>query len=111
MKNSKGFTLLEVLIALGIMSIAMVFLINGIHNIDTLFNENQRTVEMGKVLQSNIEMILSQKEELAAHTYHYDDYLVEVFLEPFRNSDLISVTVVIESPTEDRLSAVVLYDP
>ncbi len=110
MKNRKGFTLLEVLLALGIISIAMVFLINGIYNIEELSNENKNSLEMYKALQSNMEMVLSDKEIIIPHSYIFDGYYVEIFLEPHQNTNLVTLQLIITSSSGKRIKAGVIYN-
>ena len=111
MIDRKGFTLVEILFALGIMSIATVFLINGIYNVEKLSNENQHALAMGKVLQSNMEMVLSEKEKVKTDTYIYDDYIVDIILEPYQNSSFFTLVVIITNSSGDSISAGVIYDP
>ncbi len=111
MKNTKGFTLLEVIMALGIMSIVMVFLINGIYYIENHSNENQHTAEMSKVLQSNMEMILSRNKSPVNESYYYQDYFVKVTIDPFDHTDLLQISLSIKNSQNKVISAIVLYDP
>jgi len=111
MKTSNGFTLIEILLALGIMSIATVFLINGIYNIETISNENQQVLEMGKVLQSNMETVLAETDKITADTYFVEDYIVEIILEPYENTSLLTLYLIITNSSGDSIWAGVIYDP
>lgn len=111
MINSKGFTLLEILLALGIMSIVTVFLLNGIYNIEKISNENQQVLEMGKVLQSNMEMTLAEKDKITAGTYFYQDYLVEVIIHPYENTSLFTLQLIITDSSGYSINSGVIYEP
>jgi len=110
-KNNDGFTLIEVLLALGIMSIATFFLINGIYNIETISNENQERLEMGKILQSNMESVLAETDKIAADTYFIEDYLVEIILEPYQSTRLLTLHLIVTSSSGYSISAGVIYNP
>ncbi len=111
MKNREGFTLVEILLALGIISIATIFLINGIYNIEVFSNENQQILQMSKVLQSNMETILSEKKIVKSGTYFYENYLVEVILIPYQNTDLLTLELIITNSSGDSVKAGVIYYP
>lgn len=111
MKNANGFTLLEVLIALGIMSMMMAFLINGIYYIENMFHQNQSTLEMGGILQSNMETILSSNQNPVNKTYSYQDYIVKVTVDPYGDTNLLKVILVIANNDSKKITGVALYEP
>jgi prepilin-type N-terminal cleavage/methylation domain-containing protein len=110
MNNRKGFTLIEILLALGIMSIATVFLSNGIYNIEQLSKENQEVAIMGRVLQSNMEILLAEKEHISSKSYYFEDYLVEVNPVPYQNSSLYTLHLIVTNPSGKSISGGIIYE-
>lgn len=109
LKKFDGFTLIEILVALGIMSIAMVFLATGLYNIEALTNENHNRLEMGKILQQNMERLLAEDREIVSQTFTDKEYEVEVFVEPYYSGNLLIVQVVVTDLDNNKLNAGVLY--
>lgn len=109
LKKFDGFTLIEILVALGIMSIAMVFLATGLFNIEALTNENNNRLEMGKILQQNMERLLAEDREIVSQTFADKEYEVEVFVEPYYSGNLLIIQVVVTDLDNNKLNAGVLY--
>ena len=108
---NKGFTLIEILIALGIMSIAIVFLIGGVYNIEMLSYENEKSLEMNKILQSKMEVLLCQVDNISNTSFYYEGYLVEVILEPFEYNGLMTLQLIISCVSGKETKAAVVYKP